>query len=237
MGSYYSNSVGVPGPETAYIEELSRKSGAYISMGITERDGKSLYCTQLFFSPKKGLLGKHRKIKPTAAERIVWAEGDASTLSTFRTPFGIAGTLICWENFMPMARMAMYSRNVTIYIAPTADNRESWQTAIRHIAQEGRCFVISCNQFSRYEDYPAAIRESEKTHQKGGVISAGGSAVVGPTGEYIAGPVTGSEIILYADLELAMISRAALDLDVAGHYNRPDIFNLSVNGLPETIDG
>lgn len=234
---YYANAVEVPGEETLILEELSRTSGAYISIGITEKSGKSLYCTQLFFSPEKGLLGKHRKIKPTAAERIIWAEGDATTLTTFRTPFGIVGTLICWENFMPLARMAMYSKGVNIYIAPTADTRDTWQTAIRHIANEGKCFVISCNQFSRYEDYPEAIREAEGFPKHKGVISEGRSAVISPSGDYIAGPVTGKEEILYADIDLTLVGRGAFELDVSGHYNRPDIFRLMVNDLPETIDG
>lgn len=232
---YFANAVDVPGDETRIIEEMSRESGAFISMGITERDGRSLYCTQLLFSPEKGLAGSHRKIKPTAAERIIWAEGDASSLTTYRTDFGLLGTLICWENFMPMARMALYSKGVNIYIAPTADNRDTWQTAIRHIAFEGRCFVISCNQFARVEDYPEGIPvEQEKTDH--GIISAGGSAVVAPTGDYIAGPVYGREEILYADLDMDLVPRLSLDLDVAGHYNRPDIFNLPVKELPETTD-
>lgn len=233
---YYSNAVEVPGYETGVIEELSRISGAYISMGITEREGKSLYCTQLFFSPTKGLVGKHRKIKPTAAERIIWAEGDASTLTTFSTPFGVVGTLICWENYMPMARMAMYGKGVSIYIAPTADNRETWQTAIRHIAFEGKCFVISCNQFSRYEDYPDRVKNNEAFNGRGGVISEGNSAVISPSGDYIAGPVKGREEIIYADLDTSLVGRGAFELDVSGHYNRPDIFRLSVNSLPDTID-
>jgi len=234
---YYNNAVEVPGEEIRTLEDLSRKSNTYISIGVTERDGKSLYCTQLFISPAKGLLGKHRKIKPTAAERIIWAEGDASTLTTFKTPFGIVGTLICWENFMPLARMAMYSKGVNIYIAPTADTRDTWQTAIRHIAYEGKCFVISCNQFSRYEDYPPAVREAEGSQNISGIISAGNSAVVSPSGEYIAGPLSGREEIIYADLDTSLIGRGAFELDVSGHYNRPDIFKLSVDGMPDTIEG
>lgn len=233
---YYDNSVEVPGKETRIIEELSRKTGAYISMGITERENKSLFCTQLFFSPTKGMVGKHRKIKPTASERVIWAEGDAGTLTTFKTPFGVIGTLICWENFMPGARMAMYNKGVDIYIAPTADNRDTWQTAIKHIAFEGRCYVISCNQYAEYEHYPEALRKSEINPGLCGVISEGRSAVISPRGEYIAGPVSGREEILYAELDMSLITRSALDLDVAGHYNRNDIFSLNADGMPDTIE-
>jgi len=233
---YYNNAVEIPGEEVRILEDLSKKSGAYISIGVTEKAGKSLYCTQLFISPLKGLAGIHRKIKPTAAERIIWAEGDASTLTTFRTPFGIVGTLICWENFMPLARMAMYSKGVSIYIAPTADTRDTWQTAIRHIAYEGKCFVISCNQFSRFEDYPQEIRDAEESYKQTGIISGGNSAVISPSGEYVAGPINGTEEILFADLDTSQVERGAFDLDVWGHYNRPDIFKFSLDGIPETID-
>jgi nitrilase len=234
---YFNNAVEVPGKEVSILEEISKKTKAYISIGVTEKAGKSLYCTQLFISPYKGLLGKHRKIKPTAAERIIWAEGDASTLTTFKTPFGTAGTLICWENFMPLARMAMYSKGVTIFIAPTADTRDTWQTAIRHIAYEGKCFVISCNQFSRYEDYPREIRDAEGSQNVSGIISSGNSAVVSPAGDYIAGPVSGREEIIFADLDLSLVGRGSFELDVTGHYNRPDIFKFSLEGVPETIEG
>jgi nitrilase len=233
---YFNNSVEVPEKETRMVEEVCRETGAYISLGITEKENKSLYCTQLFFSPKSGLVGKHRKIKPTASERVIWAEGDANTLTTFRTDFGTIGTLICWENYMPAARMAMYSKGVDILITPTADNRDTWQTAIKHIAFEGRCFLISCNQFARYEEYPEKVRSSEDHTLLNGTISEGRSCIISPDGSYLKSPVSGEEQIIIADLEMNQISRLSLDLDVAGHYNRPDIFKVETNGLPDTID-
>jgi nitrilase len=231
---YYNNSVDVPGQETEILAEAAKKSGAFISMGVTEREGKSLYCTQLFFSPSGKLSGKHRKIKPTAAERLIWGEGDGSTLNTHKISGTIVGTLICWENYMPLARMAMYSKGVNVYLAPTADNRESWQATLKHIAQEGRCFVIGCNQFVNASDYPSGIADPEGI-KPGEVLSAGGSCIVSPLGEYIKDPVWNKEEIIYAELDLSMTIRSSLDFDATGHYNRPDIFTYSANKQPDTI--
>jgi nitrilase len=232
---YHSNSVTVPGDETATLAKAAKKAGAYLSVGVTEREGKSLFCTQLFFSPRGKLSGKHRKIKPTAAERIIWGEGDGSTLTSHKIGQTIIGTLICWENYMPLARMALYNKGVNIYLAPTADNRESWQSTLIHIAQEGRCFVIGCNQFVKADDYPEEISRIENINKPGEVISAGGSCIISPLGEYIAGPVWGEEEIIFADLDLGMTIRSSLDFDPTGHYNRPDIFDYSVKGQPDTI--
>ncbi len=231
---YFNNSVDVPGKESDIIAQAAKKSGAYISMGITEREGKSLYCTQLFFSPSGKLSGKHRKIKPTAAERLVWGEGDGSTLSTHKISKTIIGTLICWENYMPLARMALYNKGVNIYLAPTADNRESWQATLKHIAQEGRCFVIGCNQFVAGSDYPKDIVASEGINTDE-ILSAGGSCIISPLGEYIKEPVWNKEEIIIAELDLNMTIRSSLDFDATGHYNRPDIFTFNANNQPDTI--
>lgn len=230
---YFNNAVDVPGKETGLIAEAAKKSGAYISMGITEREGKSLYCTQLFFSPSGKLSGKHRKIKPTAAERLVWGEGDGSTLSTHKISNTVIGTLICWENYMPLARMALYTKGVNIYLAPTADNRDSWQATLKHIAQEGRCFVIGCNQFVSGSDYPAsvAVMEGIKTED---ILSGGGSCIVSPMGDYVKEPIWNKEEIFYADLDLKMTIRSSLDFDATGHYNRPDIFSFDARHQPDT---
>jgi len=231
---YFNNSMSAPGKEVDKIAEAAKKSGAYISIGITERDGKSLYCTQLFFSPAGRLSAKHRKIKPTAAERVIWGEGDGSTLTTHKISNTVIGTLICWENYMPLARMALYSKGVNIYIAPTADNRDSWQSTIKHIAQEGRCFVIACNQFVSGKDYPEQIAKIERINTDE-IVSAGGSCIVSPLGEYISEPIWDEEKIIYADLDLSMTIRSSLDFDPVGHYNRPDIFTYSAIGQPDTI--
>ncbi len=232
---YWDNSVEAPGPLTEALGTAAAKAGLYAVVGVSERDnlyrGGTLYNTLLYFGPDGTLLGKHRKLKPTAAERLIWGEGDGSTLTTMQTPFGTVGGLICWENYMPLARMAMYAKGVEIYLAPTADNRDSWQATIRHIALEGRCFVLACNQFMTRSEIPSDWEDIGPGPE---VISRGGSAIVGPLGEYLAGPLFGEEGTLVADLALNRIVEARFDFDAVGHYNRPDVFTLTVNEQPLT---
>mgnify|MGYP001120033773 CR=1 FL=1 len=230
---YWENSVTVPGETVDALAAAARKAGVYLVIGVIERDmeysGGTLYCTVLFFGPDGSLLGKHRKLKPTGAERLIWGEGDGSTLPVMDTPFGRMGALICWENYMPLARAAMYAKGVQLYIAPTADARDTWQATIRHIALEGRCFVISCNQYVTKDMYPtdlACYRELASAPEE---MCPGGSAVVGPLGEYVLGPVYGREELLLADLDLGEIARSRFDFDPVGHYARPDVFQLIVH--------
>ncbi|KPH74998.1 carbon-nitrogen hydrolase family protein [Oceanobacillus caeni] len=234
---YWENSITVPSETTDALGKAAREAGIYLIIGVIERDreysGGTLYCTVLFFGPDGNLLGKHRKLKPTAAERIVWGEGDGSTLPVFETPYGKIGALICWENYMPLARTAMYAQGVQIYIAPTADARETWQSTIRHIALEGRCFVLSANQFVTKDMYPkdlACYRDLDSLPE---VMSNGGSAIVGPLGEYIVEPVWGQEEILIADLDMKQIAYSQFDFDPVGHYSRPDVFKLEVIGTKQ----
>ncbi len=145
---YWESSVDVPGPATDVLGETARQANAHVVIGVVERDGGTLYCSVLFFAPDGALLGKHRKLMPTAAERLAWGFGDGSTMPVFETPIGRIGAVICWENYMPLLRMHMYSRGIQIYCAPTADDRETWLSTLRHIALEGRCFVLGCNQFA-----------------------------------------------------------------------------------------
>jgi len=158
---YWENAIDVPGVDTEVIGEAVKKALAYLAIGVIEKDstfsGGTLYCTLLYFSPDGILLGKHRKLKPTAAERLIWGEGDGSTLPVFNTPYGVIGGLICWENYMPLARMAMYGKGVEIYMAPTADQRDSWHATMRHIGFEGRCFVLGCNQYVDKSMYPTDL--------------------------------------------------------------------------------
>ncbi|WP_019153588.1 carbon-nitrogen hydrolase family protein [Robertmurraya massiliosenegalensis] len=230
---YWENSITVPGEETEQLGEAAREAGVYLIMGVTERDqeysGGTLYCSVIFIGPDGSLMGKHRKLKPTAAERIVWGEGDGSTLPVFKTPYGKIGALICWENYMPLARAAMYAQGIQLYIAPTADARESWQSTIRHIAMEGRCFVLSCNQFVTKEMYPTDLACYGDLDSAPEVMSNGGSTIVGPLGDYVAEPVWGKEEIILADLDLKQIAYSQFDFDVVGHYARPDVFKLEVN--------
>lgn len=225
---YVEESVEVPGPETEALGKAARAAGAYVVIGITERDGGTLYCTMLYFGPDGTLLGKHRKLKPTGAERLIWGEDDGSTLTSIESEYGVIGGLICWENYMPLARMAMYQAGVDIYLAPTADARDTWQATMKHIAQEGRCFVLGCNQFVTKEMVPAGLPMGEELDKQPDILSRGGSVIVNPLGHVVAGPLFGEEGILYADLEMGQVVRGKLDFDVVGHYNRPDIFKFEV---------
>jgi nitrilase len=222
---YFDASVDVPGPAVDRLAGIA--AGLHLVIGVVERDGGTLYCTVLFFSPD-GYLGKHRKLMPTAAERIVWGFGDGSTMPVFETPLGRLGAVICWENYMPLLRMAMYAKGIEIYCAPTADSRETWLSTMRHVALEGRCFVLSCNQFTRRgdlpDDIPNALAEAPDD-----VLSTGGSCIISPLGEVLAGPARDGEEILFADIDLDEIARGKFDFDVTGHYARPDVFRLIVD--------
>jgi nitrilase len=232
---YWQNSVAVPSPHTERLGQMAKEAELFLVMGVTERDetNKTLYCTLLYFSPNGELIGKHRKIKPTAGERIVWGEGDGSTLVTYDTPLGRIGGLICWENYMPLARMAMYQKGVEIYVAPTADTRDSWQSTMEHIACEGRCFVIGCNQYFTQDYYPEDLRATIP-EDRGHTLSRGGSVIVSPLGKVLAGPLYDQEGLLTAEIDLDEIIRAKMDFDVNGHYTRNDIFRFMVEDQPET---
>lgn len=230
---YWDNAVEIPSPGTEALSTAVCETGVYMAIGIIERDtqfsGGTLYCTLLYFGPDGKIIGKHRKLKPTAAERLIWGEGDGSTLTALSTELGKIGGLICWENYMPLARMSMYSKGVELYLAPTADSRETWQATLRHIACEGRCFVLGCNQFVTKNMYPSRLKEHIELAEQPKVMCRGGSAIISPLGEVIAGPLYDKEGILFADLDLGEIVRAKVDFDVVGHYSRPDVFQLTVN--------
>ncbi len=230
---YWSNAVEIPGPAVDRLAEAARQNGVYLSVGVIERDALfshgTLYCTLLYFGPDGSLLGKHRKLKPTASERLIWGEGDGSTLTVVDTPYGKMGGLICWENLMPLARMALYGKGIEIYLAPTADSRDAWQATMRHIACEGRCFVLGCNQFVTRDMVPADLPGFEEMSAQPEVMSRGGSVIVSPLGEVLAGPLFDREGILTAELDLTEIARSKYDFDAVGHYSRPDVFELIVN--------
>lgn len=236
FGRYWASAIDVPGPEVDALGAMARESEVYLCVGVIERDstfsGGTLFCTLLYFGPDGSLLGKHRKLKPTAAERLVWGEGDGSTLTTVDTPFGRVGGLICWENYMPLARTAMYGKGVQIYLAPTADARERWQATLQHIALEGRCFVIGCNQYVHRSMYPDDLEIAAELEAWPETLSAGGSAVYGPLGEELGAPLWNEEGIVYADLDMSAIERSRFDFDVVGHYARPDVFKLIVDETP-----
>ena len=225
---YWQSSIDVPGPAVNRLGRAARASGLHLVVGVIERDGGTLYCTVLFFDDAGTFLGKHRKLMPTAAERLVWGYGDGSTLPVFDTDIGKLGAVICWENYMPLLRMTMYSKGIQLYCAPTADQRDSWFASMQHIAREGGCFVLSCNQYALSSDYPddyAALGTDDPDR----VMSRGGSCIISPLGEVFAGPDYEGETILVADLDLDDIARAKYDFDATGHYARPDVFQLTVN--------
>jgi nitrilase len=228
---YFENAIDVPGPETDALGAASGRHGVYLVIGVIEREIGTLYCTALFFGPEGRLLGKHRKLMPTAMERLVWGFGDGSTLPVLDTPLGKIGAVICWENYMPLLRAAMYAKGIQIYCAPTVDDRETWIPTVRHIALEGRCFVLSACQFIRRGDYPADYQAIQGDAPET-VLIRGGSVIVSPLGRILAGPNYECECIQVADLDLGEITEGKFDLDVAGHYARPDVFSLIVNERP-----
>jgi nitrilase len=230
---YWESSVDVPGPAVDSLGRIARENRIYLVIGVIERERGTLYCTVLFFAPGGTFLGKHRKVMPTGAERLIWGFGDGSTLPVFDTPLGKLGAVICWENYLPLMRAAMYAKGIEIYCAPTADSRDSWIATVRHIAVEGRCFVLAANQFARRRDYPADYPLPNGGPGPDAVLSRGGSCIVDPFGNFLAGPDCDGETILVAELDRAQIVRGKYDLDVVGHYARPDIFQLQVDERPK----
>jgi nitrilase len=226
FAAYANGAIEVPGSVTAAIGQIAERHQLFLVVGVIERDGGTLYCTALYFGPDGSLLSKHRKLTPTAMERIIWGCGDGTTLTVIDSPFGRIGGLICWENYMPLARVAMYMQGVQLYCAPTVDDREVWIPTMRHIAREGRCFVLSSCQFMTRNDYP---REwLTETHDLPDVPIRGGSCIVNPMGEVIAGPLYDQPGILAVEISLGDLTEAKFDFDVVGHYARPDVFNFSV---------
>lgn len=228
---YLDAAIEVPGPHTQRLGEAAAAQRCYLVIGVIERELGTCYCTVLFFGPDGALLGKHRKLMPTAMERMIWGFGDGSTLTVVDSPYGRIGSVICWENYMPMLRMAMYAKNVQLYCAPTADDRDTWLPSMRHVALEGRCFVLTACQFLRRKDFPDSVRVS-LGDSPDAVLMRGGSAIVSPLGRVLAGPHFDGETILAADLDLDEIGRGKFDFDAAGHYSRPDVFQLIVNEKP-----
>ena len=231
FGRYHDSAVDIPGPGIDRLATIAGDNGVYLVVGIIERDRGTLYCTVVFLSPDGEYLGKHRKLMPTGMERIIWGFGDGSTLPVFDTPLGRLGAVICWENYMPLMRTAMYGKGIQLYCAPTADDRDNWHSTMIHVALEGRCFIFSCCQYLTRgdcpEDYPAIQGDDPQT-----VIMRGGSAIISPLGKVLAGPLYNERGILTAEIDTDEIARGKYDFDVVGHYARPDVFRLHVNEKP-----
>jgi nitrilase len=223
-------SVAVPGEAEARIGAAAREHGVWIVTGVTEVDPErpsTLYNTLLYHGPDGALAARHRKLVPTNHERLVWGQGDGGGLRAIPTPLGRVGGLICWENYMPLARFALYESGVEIYLASTADDSEAWQATLVHIARESRAFVVSPSHFQRAAAYPddfplRSLLDGVET------IGRGGSAILGPDGAYLAGPLYDAEGILYAELDPARLWEERQRFDAAGHYHRPDVLALTV---------
>jgi nitrilase len=229
---YWEQAIDLNGPEVEAIVAATAVTGIFAVIGCIEREHGTLYCTVLFFDGANGLVGKHRKLMPTAGERLIWGFGDGSTMPVFKTSLGTIGAVICWENYMPMLRTYMYSQGISIYCAPTADDRDTWLPTMQHIALEGRCFVLTaCQHLKRGafpENYECALGNDPET-----VLMRGGSAIINPLGKVLAGPDFSGETILYADIDLDDVARGKYDFDATGHYSRPDVFQLTVDDRPK----
>lgn len=224
----FASAIDVPGPATEFIGKVVQERGLYLVVGVIERDGGTLYCAALTFGPDGSLLGKHRKLTPTAMERVIWGSGDGSTLTVASTEIGRIGSVICWENYMPLLRMAMYAKQVELYCAITVDDRDTWLPTVTHIALEGRCFVLSACQYLERSALPEGYPTDRCSASQDALIR-GGSCIIGPLGQLLAGPRFGEECLLTADLNMAELAGAKFDFDVVGHYARPDVFQLTVN--------
>ena len=226
FAAYFANAVDLDGPEVKALAKLSSQTNASLVVGVIERGGSTLYCTALFFDPQDGLVAKHRKLMPTGSERLIWGQGDGSTLPVVPTAAGRIGAAICWENHMPLLRTAMYAKGLDIWCAPTVDERDIWQCSMRHIAHEGRCFVISACQV---QPSPNDLGIEVEGWDADRPLIRGGSLIAGPLGDVLAGPCFNETGLVTAEIDLAEIVRARYDFDPVGHYARPDVFSLTVD--------
>jgi nitrilase len=225
----YDNAIDMDGAELAALAGLSTRTGATLVLGVIERAGSSLFCTAVFVEPELGVVARHRKLMPTGTERLIWSQGDGSTMPVVESAAGKLGAAICWENNMPLFRTAMYAKGVEIWCAPTVDERDVWRSSMRHIAHEGRCFVISACQV---QPSPSALGIAVEQWDADRPLIGGGSMIVGPLGDVLAGPLERDTGLLTAEIDTDELIRARYDLDVVGHYARPDVFSLHVDETP-----
>lgn len=229
--AYYHNAIDLDGIECQELAALSTRTNADLVVGVIERERNTLFCTALFFSPEKSLVGKHRKLMPTGTERLIWGMGDGSTLTVVDGKAGKIGAAICWENHMPLLRTAMYSKGAEIWCAPTVDERDIWQASMRHIAHEGRCFVVTaCQVMASPKELGIVAPEWDEERP----LIQGGSMIIDPLGNILAGPLKNQEGLITAEIDRSDIVKSRYDLDVVGHYARPDVFQLLVNESERT---
>lgn len=227
---YYDHSILAPGEETARLGQAAKAAGAYVSIGVSERDlfSATLYNSNLIFSPEGELLCVHRKLKPTGAERVVWGDADKGFFPVAQTPWGPMASLICWESYMPLARVALYERGVTLYLSPNTNDNEEWQATIRHIAIEGHCYFINCDMVIPKASYPGDLHCPGELAPLGDLVCRGGSCIIDPYGHYVTAPLWDKEGLIYAELDMGMVPASRMEFDPCGHYARPDVLGLNV---------
>ncbi len=228
---YYDNSILVPGPETQRLAQAAKAAGAYVSIGVSERveNTATLYNSNLIFSPAGELVSVHRKLKPTGAERLVWGDAQDHYFPVVDTPWGPMGSMICWESYMPLARVALYEKGVTLYLSPNTNDNPEWQDTIKHIAIEGHCYFINCDMYFTRGMYPKDLHCPEEIGRLNDIVCRGGSCVVDPYGHYVVEPVWDKEEILFADLDMQKVPASRMEFDACGHYARPDVLELRVH--------
>jgi len=231
-GELVANAVSIPDKSTQRLCQAAKETGIYVAMGLHERNtessGSSLFNTILYIDDQGEIIGKHRKLIPTGGERLIWSQGDGSTLSAFDTPFGKLGGLLCWENYMPMARQSMYIQGVQIYVAPTWDSSDNWLLSLRHIAREGGMYVIGVCSALKMDDIPTEYEFKKLYPGDREWINPGNSCILNPRGEFIAGPLAEKAEIIYGEIDLDQIPQAKRMFDVTGHYSRPDVFHFGI---------
>jgi len=249
-GELVDQAVSIPGPELVPVQDAARRAGVYVALGVSERNAEasatSLFNTVVLIGPDGEVVAKHRKLVPTGPERLVWAQGDGSTLAPVATPLGRVAALICWENYMPLARYALYAQGVDLLMAPTYDEGETWQCSVRHIAKEGRIYVASASMVLHREHVPEARGLAALVSDREW-IKQGDSVIAAPSGSLIAGPLHGQEGILYAEIDARDVAGSRWNLDVAGHYARPDLFQfalrrqtqapMTIQNAPSSVEG
>ena len=227
---YYDGSIVVPGKETEVLGKAAKKAKAYVSIGISERDAVTgtLYNSNVIFAPDGSIAALHRKLKPTGAERFVWGDADRAYFPVVESPWGPIGNLICWESYMPLARVALYEKGVTLLISCNTNDNPEWQATIQHIALEGRCYYINCDQFFTRDMYPTDLQGKDEVDKLPDIVCRGGSCVIDPFGHYVTEPVWDQETIIYADLDMDKVPASRMEFDACGHYSRPDVLQLNV---------
>lgn len=230
---YYDNSIMIPSAETDILCEMAKKSNSYISIGVSEKteDSASLYNANLIFSPNGELVYRHRKLKPTGTERVLYADGDKYLLPVLDTKFGKIGSLICWESYMMLARFALLKKGISILIAPNTNDNKEWQDTIKHIALEGHVYYINCDMIINREDYPKDLNGIDEVNKLDNSICRGGSCIIDPYGHYVVEPVWDREEIIYATLDMNKVIESRMEFDECGHYNRDDVFSFSIKDI------